>query len=485
MPINAKAKVSMARMRERENRFSISHYLHNASIPPSLAHELHTADQLTTELDATRCRSPSAVVVYLHFQLNEECLATTKRLHPALGGPMASCLIFACNFFKYQTIDVASGGLFYFGFATRCNFVTAELILFPSFTEEEIRQSLDSEVKKHKYWSSSTLNGLKIVKIDGSVTMRYRIESFLETRSKQPTCEPGTDEFEALELHCNNIWEVPCSPTRMFTEETKVLNMPGSSRIAKCASCHGQGVNLCFHCRNSGSIRCNACNGTGMKSGVPHPAVVTHPLVATFPYYDGSRSYSNASTASASKSRKRFGLGTPAHLSTLTGIPPPGLTIVDLCGVCQGRGLRPCNLCKGFGSKPCTVCNGTGKVRFVTKVRVKYSVLKDEYCHEVHLPDEELQKVTGDLVLVECQPVVLPIKKFPIPAISEQSERLIKAHLQKQTPSTKILKQRQTLEAVPIAEVLYEVGNRTNKFWVLGRERVAYVPQYPKKCSIL
>ncbi|KRZ85581.1 Protein SSUH2 -like protein [Trichinella sp. T8] len=271
----------------------------------------------------------------------------------------------------------------------------------------------------------------------------------------------------------------------MFTEETKVLNMPGSSRIAKCASCHGQGVNLCFHCRNSGSIRCNACNGTGMKSGVPHPAVVTHPLVATFPYYDGSRSYSNASTASASKSRKRFGLGTPAHLSTLTGIPPPGLTIVDLCGVCQGRGLRPCNLCKGFGSKPCTVCNGTGKVRFVTKVRVKYSVLKDEYCHEVHLPDEELQKVTGDLVLVECQPVVLPIKKFPIPAISEQSERLIKAHLQKQTPSTKILKQRQTLEAVPIAEVLYEVGNRTNKFWVLGRERVAYVPQYPKKCSIL
>ncbi|KRX15476.1 Protein SSUH2 -like protein [Trichinella nelsoni] len=414
MPINAKAKVSMARMRERENRFSISHYLHNASIPPSLAHELQ----------------------------------------------------------------------------------------FPSFTEEEIRQSLDSEVKKHKYWSSSTLNGLKIVKIDGSVTMRvsisyYRIESFLETRSKQPTCEPGTDEFEALELHCNNIWEVPCSPTRMFTEETKVLNMPGSSRIAvsaftfssnskiKCASCHGQGVNLCFHCRNSGSIRCNACNGTGMKSGVPHPAVVTHPLVATFPYYDGSRSYSNASTASASKSRKRFGLGTPAHLSTLTGIPPPGLTIVDLCGVCQGRGLRPCNLCKGFGSKPCTVCNGTGKVRFVTKVRVKYSVLKDEYCHEVHLPDEELQKVTGDLVLVECQPVVLPIKKFPIPAISEQSERLIKAHLQKQTPSTKILKQRQTLEAVPIAEVLYEVGNRTNKFWVLGRERVAYVPQYPKKCSIL
>ncbi|KRX15477.1 Protein SSUH2 -like protein [Trichinella nelsoni] len=418
MPINAKAKVSMARMRERENRFSISHYLHNASIPPSLAHELHN---------------------------NETSTSTTRR---------------------------ADGQLLNF-------------CLFPSFTEEEIRQSLDSEVKKHKYWSSSTLNGLKIVKIDGSVTMRYRIESFLETRSKQPTCEPGTDEFEALELHCNNIWEVPCSPTRMFTEETKVLNMPGSSRIAKCASCHGQGVNLCFHCRNSGSIRCNACNGTGMKSGVPHPAVVTHPLVATFPYYDGSRSYSNASTASASKSRKRFGLGTPAHLSTLTGIPPPGLTIVDLCGVCQGRGLRPCNLCKGFGSKPCTVCNGTGKVRFVTKVRVKYSVLKDEYCHEVHLPDEELQKVTGDLVLVECQPVVLPIKKFPIPAISEQSERLIKAHLQKQTPSTKILKQRQTLEAVPIAEVLYEVGNRTNKFWVLGRERVAYVPQYPKKCSIL
>ncbi|KHJ40836.1 UTP--glucose-1-phosphate uridylyltransferase [Trichuris suis] len=394
-------QLTMAYRSEREGRFSVSHYLHNASIPRALADEVG----------------------------------------------------------------------------------------FPEFTEEEIRQSLDSEVKKHKYWSNTTLNGLKILRFETSVTMRYRLESFVESRSKQPTCEPATDDLEPLDVRCNSIWEIPCSPTRMFSEETKVLNMPGSTRISKCATCNGQGANLCYHCRNSGTVLCTACNGTGMKSGVPHPAVITHPLVGAFPYTERGRSYHGSGvttiTASTSRGRKRFGLGTPAHLSSITGVPPPGLSIVDLCAVCQGAGVRPCTVCKGFGNKPCSVCNSTGRVRFVTKVTIRYSLMKDEYCHEMHLPDEELEKVTGELVLVECQAVVSPIRNFPIPAISDQSERLIRSHLDKQTAHSRILKQRQTLEAVPIADVLYELGGRTGRFWVLGRERIAFVPQYPKKCCLL
>uniref|UniRef100_A0A5S6QWY6 Protein SSUH2-like protein n=1 Tax=Trichuris muris TaxID=70415 RepID=A0A5S6QWY6_TRIMR len=356
---------------------------------------------------------------------------------------------------------------------------------FPEFTEEEIRRSLDSEVKKHKYWSNTTLNGLKILRIETSVTMRYRLESFIESRTKQPICEPATDELEPLEMHCSSVWEVPCSPTRMFSEETKVLNLPGSTRISKCATCNGQGANLCYHCRNSGTVRCTACNGTGMKSGVPHPAVVTHPLVGAFPYTDRGSSYSGGAMASTSRGRKPYGLGTPAHLSSITGVPPPGLSIVDLCAVCQGSGIRQCSVCKGFGNKPCSVCNSTGRVRFVTKVTIRYSIMKGEYCHEMNLPDEELEKVTGELVLVECQAVVSPIRNFPIAAISEHSARLIRSHLDKQTPNSRILKQRQTLEAVPIADVLYELGGRTGRFWVLGRERIAFVPQYPKKCCLL
>ncbi|VDP38184.1 unnamed protein product [Soboliphyme baturini] len=40
------------------------------------------------------------------------------------------------------------------------------------------------------------------------------------------------------------------------------------------------------------------------------------------------------------------------------------------------------------------------------------------------------------------------------------------------------------LEAVPVAEVTYEINRRIGKFWVLGQERLAYVPQYPKKEEI-
>lgn len=41
------------------------------------------------------------------------------------------------------------------------------------------------------------------------------------------------------------------------------------------------------------------------------------------------------------------------------------------------------------------------------------------------------------------------------------------------------------LEAVPVAEVSFELSGRHGRFWVVGLERLAYIPEYPQKCSIL
>ncbi|KAF1756556.1 hypothetical protein GCK72_013009 [Caenorhabditis remanei] len=41
-----------------------------------------------------------------------------------------------------------------------------------------------------------------------------------------------------------------------------------------------------------------------MKSGVAHPAVYTHPMIATFPHADLSRGYASSSTGQARKNEK-------------------------------------------------------------------------------------------------------------------------------------------------------------------------------------
>lgn len=96
-------------------------------------------------------------------------------------------------------------------------------------------------------------------------------------------------------------------------------------------------------CPFSGTSRCSICNGTGMKTGVPHPAVVTHPLIGS---YTNSKQttggYAGAPRPGFGPSggAQPYGLGTPIHFHTMTGFPPPGVASMDLCYLCHGRGVK-------------------------------------------------------------------------------------------------------------------------------------------------
>lgn len=63
-----------------------------------------------------------------------------------------------------------------------------------------------------------------------------------------------------------------------------MFELPGSTRLNGCTQCSADGVIHCFHCRGYGNDKCSYCRGTGMKAGVAHPAVYTHPMVGTFPH---------------------------------------------------------------------------------------------------------------------------------------------------------------------------------------------------------
>ena len=59
--------------------------------------------------------------------------------------------------------------------------------------------------------------------------------------------------------------------------------MPGSHRQTTCHICKSEGISHCFHCRGFGTDKCTGCRGTGMKAGVAHPALYSHPIMGGFP----------------------------------------------------------------------------------------------------------------------------------------------------------------------------------------------------------
>ena len=170
-----------------------------------------------------------------------------------------------------------------------------------------------------------------------------------------------------------------------------------------------------------------------MKSGIPHPAVVTHPMIATVPHGQGDRGYAGTSLATVRKpGGHAYGMGTPVHFLNQTGVPPPGIGHHDLCYFCHGTGIKQCNSCKGQGKRSCSVCGGSGSVRTYTKIKIKFGVERSEfYYDEGGVPEKFLRSVTGEVILAENQPLVLPLKAYPIKDVNEQSKRLLQIQLSK------------------------------------------------------
>ncbi|VDK52107.1 unnamed protein product, partial [Anisakis simplex] len=361
-------------------------------------------------------------------------------------------------------------------------------------SEEEVREALSRESKRHKYWKGNVAKKMTIENIQNSICLHYTLESFTETRSTSKATEGVTlGQFLGHQNSASssglswNPWDYEVKPNEEFVDQVKVIEMPGSSELITCNSCNAEGLTHCFYCRGYGTDKCSYCRGTGMKAGVAHPAVYTHPMIGTFPHSDLTRGYPGSGTAiiRPTSSGLSYGVGTPIHFMAKAGVPPPGIGHHDFCYFCHGRGISECTYCKGHGKKPCSACGGSGSLRSYTKLRVYFAVERTDFYTECEIPEKLLQKVDGYTILSECRPHVLPLKNHPVKEIVENSRRICAAHLQKSLGTCRVIKQRQCLLGIPIARVQFRLGSRCGFFWVYGTELCCFIPNYPAKCSIL
>ncbi|KAK6750381.1 hypothetical protein RB195_002388 [Necator americanus] len=354
--------------------------------------------------------------------------------------------------------------------------------------ECEVRDALMTEAKRHRYWKSSAFKKMQFERLEMISCLHYVLESFTEARSTSEATEAVTPGqlLDQATGSIRNPWDYDVQPTKMFMDQVRVLEMPGSSTINPCSACNSEGTYHCFHCRGYGTDKCNFCRGTGMKSGVAHPAVYTHPMVATFPHADITRGYASSSTAMMRQgSNQVYGIGTPMHFMSKTGVPPPGIGTHDLCYMCHGRGVKECHHCKGGGKKPCTACCGTGSVRNFMKLKVYFKTEHSEFFTECEVPEKLLTHASGKEIFSEQQPYVLPITKYHVQEINEKSKMFCAQHLQNSMGMCRVIQQRHCLVAIPVCKVFYTLGNTKGIFYVYGNDRQCYVPNFPSKCVIL
>uniref|UniRef100_A0A3B3HAH4 Ssu-2 homolog, related sequence 1 n=1 Tax=Oryzias latipes TaxID=8090 RepID=A0A3B3HAH4_ORYLA len=154
------------------------------------------------------------------------------------------------------------------------------------------------------------------------------------------------------------------------------------------------------------------------------------------------------------------------------------------CYHCNGRGRENCNHCNGQGSRMCEICNGKRQFLVFKILNVKWTNNIEDYiveqCSGLQL--KNLRKVSGKELLKESQPMVEPVMGFPDPNVVQASQRLVNEHQGKYRQTSRILRQRQTIELIPVTKVAYTWKEETHIYFVYGNELKVSADNYPATC---
>ncbi|KAG9471703.1 hypothetical protein GDO78_013630 [Eleutherodactylus coqui] len=210
------------------------------------------------------------------------------------------------------------------------------------------------------------------------------------------------------------LWDIDVGTPKMFHEGSKKFALPRSGEVKMCHKCGGRGRCKCSRCGGSGQFRCRC------------------------------------SSCNRQKSRNKR------------------------CPACSGSGRRRCSKCSGRGRRICISCKGEGRLLYYQQLAVNWKTLRSEVVSDP--PEQEssvplilLQKVTGEVLTMDDDATVHPLAGFP-----DVSERLIQDHRNKCGPSCHILRQRQTVEMIPVAHVQYGYSGKNLSCHVYGTERRVY-----------
>ncbi|NWS43617.1 SSUH2 protein, partial [Probosciger aterrimus] len=297
----------------------------------------------------------------------------------------------------------------------------------PPMTEAVARRALLRFVSSRCCYGSRVAGELAIQCLRQAGTYRYRLETFSESRLSEWVFEPFTKPRAAGPPGDApmDLWDMEVVSPPFFQGRTWRCRLPHSALVRDCHRCHGHGRSKCRVCHGAGRTRCVTCKGSRRRL----------------------------------KQQKR-------------------------CQLCSGTGRKRCNTCSGRGSKTCATCQGEKKLQHFKQLVITWKNDVFEFVSEHHLnfPGEILSKVSGERIFKDENVMVYPIIDFPEPEISLASQRAIAEHSAALAMSSRIRRQRQTIELIPITEVHYQYSGKPYLYYIYGLENKVYALDYPERC---
>ncbi|XP_005987746.2 protein SSUH2 homolog [Latimeria chalumnae] len=292
-------------------------------------------------------------------------------------------------------------------------------------TPEYLQKIIMAWFRKKWHFHIRTGEEIIISGIIPSLAFYYSLETFTEERSTCNNCEPYQVGREtAVASKELSPWEVPCSPDKLFKNQTKIFQLPGTDKVAPCVACNGKGLTGCEECLRTGKNPCKNCKSTG-KIG-----------------------------------------------------------FVKTCWRCKGDRVVSCKMCVGQGLVSCTTCRGKCKLCYFKQLKVDYrNRLKDKVIVKDAFPVHLIHKAQGEILYDHSAPLVPPITDCFQEAVNFTSVSFVQ-ETQTAWPNSVILQQRQHLLAIPVTEVHYKWKEHTSRLWVFGKNKRMYFEDDPQDISV-
>ncbi|XP_014680634.1 PREDICTED: protein SSUH2 homolog [Priapulus caudatus] len=296
--------------------------------------------------------------------------------------------------------------------------------------EEDVREALLSYIAQNCCYGKGTAREMRINEIKLTSGLHYVLESYCEKRLSSWHQDAYTGQLidGPHNGHPPSVWQVPCTASNLFANESKYVEVPHTCTVMPCHLCHASGYNPCHQCMGRGWRRCSSCRGSGRGMHSTNSSGSSH------------------------------------------------------CISCHGHGMKKCHTCQGEGMILCVVCQGYKQVRNYIRLKIDYTNHVSEYVIErTEMPDHLIKNVEGQVILQQQFAAVSPLIGFLDGEMVEASIKMINDDKASHA-NEYILQQRQTLRAVPVSEVHCMWKGSAGQFWVYGNERKIHAPDYPDKC---
>ncbi|KAE8612089.1 hypothetical protein XENTR_v10012717 [Xenopus tropicalis] len=297
--------------------------------------------------------------------------------------------------------------------------------IIPCITKDAAKEAFVEYAIKDCCYGTLPAQEMRFREFDPLNVYFYRLETFTESR----TIERRTKPFDGHTVDSRvygtppQPWDIPVPYPALFKNEEKKIPIPGTSSLKTCPQCIGVGKIFCTKCTGTGWVKCGSCLGTGRRQGG------------------------------------------------------------DQCYSCSIYGTKSCGSCSK-GKLNCDGCSGTGKIVNFIQLAVTWrnNIFEFVADHNSDFPSNRIRKVTGVTLYTDEQDLVSPLVTFPKQSINQASQDGQKEHHAKYSSSSRILRQRQTIELLPLTKVHYTWEGSPYSYFVYGRENKVYTKNYPEKC---